>query len=101
MCKSGQFYLNYTWGIPFIYARIGCEKGCFDLEGDDESSWHKNGRHLNMFFNIVMVVSNMPYFNVQQIAIDHKAKEWNIDINLHNDDEVPLEGGMWDATLQN
>lgn len=44
---------------------------------------------------------NMRYFNAQQIVLDHRMEEHTIDMTLHDDDEVALEGDMRDSTLWN
>lgn len=80
MCKSGQFYLYPTWMIPLRSARMG-----------DISIF---------FFKKIVGVANMRYFNAQQVALDHRVEEREINHALHDDDVVQMEGDANDLALR-
>ena len=78
MCKSGQFYPNPTWVIPLKLANIDVRLVAsiwkiminpHDITMEDIS---------NVFFGNITRVSNMRYFNVQQIVLDHQVEERQI-----------------------
>ena len=55
----------------------------------------------NVFFDTLFELANMCYFNTPQSVIDHRIEEHDIELTLHDDDEVPLEGDGWGAVVWN
>lgn len=51
------------------------------------------------FFDTITVLSNMKYFNAQQIAYDHCVDKWEINWTLFEDVHVVMDGDGVDPEL--
>jgi hypothetical protein len=52
----------------------------------------KNGRYFKCVFDTMTVVANMRYFNVQQVALNHRVEEKEINHRSHGDGDGELGG---------
>lgn len=87
VCKSGQFFLNPMWIIPLRSNMMDVRRAAsiwkimvnpHNMKMDDISS---------MFCDTIYKVFNMRYFDVQQIVLNHRVEEHDIDVSLHDDDD--------------
>ena len=52
----------------------------------------------NDFFDTIMRILNVRYVNAQQVELDHKMEERDLDMALHDDDEVDMDVDARDPT---
>lgn len=96
MCKSGLFYPNPTWVIPLQSAGMDVRRASsiwkiikcpYNIKMEDIS---------NGFFNTIKGMSNLRYFNVQHVALDHRMEKRDLNMALHDNDKVTMEGDAID-----
>ena len=101
MCKSDQFYPNPTWVIPLRSANMDVRQVAsiwktmmnpHDITMEDIS---------NVFFDTITRVSNMRYFNAQQIVLDRQVEERQIYRALMKVARVGVDVDVVDHELDN
>ena len=50
----------------------------------------------NGFFDTIKGMSNLRYFNGQHVALDHRMEKRDLNMALHDDDKVTMEGDAID-----
>jgi len=85
MCKSGQFYPNLTWVIPLWPARMNVKRVASIWKGMMNPTNIDVGDISNVFFDTISGVANMRYFNAQQLVVDRREEEQEIDCALRDD----------------
>lgn len=91
MCKSMQVYLDPTWVIPIRYIDLDSRRGHWNKKIMINPHGIEMVDKLNNFFDMVSGVSNMMYFKSQQIALNRRNEEKEVNLVLHHTYGIALD----------